>query len=297
MAGADPGRAWGPMLRWPRRGSPWLVLELVFFVPATVGGASAPSVFWHHGYRGYAVVFGCGAIMMALLVIWTVSQVRVRKRWRTGVITAHTTDMGERGVCIPYSVWRYRVLLTLFGVMVVMCATSMLEALFGGRGAFAVILALLGIVVVPLFGWFLFDAARGRIVRGQVVLTLRGIYHRRAASDAFVPWESVLLVSSDRPVNRHHGPTVTLLLTPGALQHRNTSVVALGHKPDPEIMTVQAGNLAVDPALVYHALGYYLTHPETRTELATDVGVQRIRNGDLDDLATSGGATYIAPYP
>lgn len=80
------------------------------------------------------------------------------------------------------------------------------------------------------------------------------------------------------------------------MRHRNTSVVALGHKPKRK-MTVQAGNLAVDPALVYHALGYYLTHPEARTELATDVGVQRIRTGDLGDLAAGGDASNMPSYP
>lgn len=178
MDGADPGRAWGPMLwwppEWPRRGSRWLVLELVYMVPVTVLMAILALAFWQDGDRGYAAVFGGLAIIVALLVIVDAS--KVRRRWRTGVITAHATDVGERGVCIPYSGWRYRVLLTLLGAMGVTFATSILEVLFGGRGVIAVILALGGIVAVPLLGWLLFDAARGRIIRGQVVLTPHGIF-------------------------------------------------------------------------------------------------------------------------
>lgn len=40
---------------------------------------------------------------------------------------------------------------------------------------------------------------------------------------------------------------------------------------------IQAGALAVNPALAYNALRFYLAHPHLRHELGTESGVERIR--------------------
>lgn len=48
-------------------------------------------------------------------------------------------------------------------------------------------------------------------------------------------------------------------------------------------VVVNGRRLAVDPAVVYHALRYYHAHPEMRAELLTPAGVQRIRSGRLLD--------------
>jgi hypothetical protein len=45
--------------------------------------------------------------------------------------------------------------------------------------------------------------------------------------------------------------------------------------------SVRGWSLAVDPALLYHALRYYHAHPEARAELGTEAGLRRVRSGDL----------------
>ncbi len=43
--------------------------------------------------------------------------------------------------------------------------------------------------------------------------------------------------------------------------------------------------LAVRPLLLYYAVRYYHEHPEARAELGGEEGVQRIRRGELHDVA------------
>jgi hypothetical protein len=45
--------------------------------------------------------------------------------------------------------------------------------------------------------------------------------------------------------------------------------------------TIHAGYLAVDPAIAYYGILFYLKNPDHRQELATDAGVERLRRMDF----------------
>lgn len=47
-------------------------------------------------------------------------------------------------------------------------------------------------------------------------------------------------------------------------------------------MAIRGMYLAINPALALHTLRYYLDQPGARQELATEVGVNRVRSGQVD---------------
>lgn len=48
---------------------------------------------------------------------------------------------------------------------------------------------------------------------------------------------------------------------------------------------IEVGYLAVNPALAFYALRFYHRHPELRSELGTQAGLERLRSGDLESRA------------
>jgi hypothetical protein len=117
---------------------------------------------------------------------------------------------------------------------------------------------------------------RGRLGIG---LSPAGVYHRSWFGTCFYPWESIQGI---QPVRR---PRLAVLMSVRESARRN---------PNPEetpiggfgafrrsMTRIQAGALAVNPALAYHALGFYLAHPDLRGELGTESGVERIRAAEF----------------
>jgi hypothetical protein len=193
----------------------------------------------------------------------------------------------ERGVCIPNFTWVYAWLATLMATMIavagaIMWVTMQEQDLTGDRRT--VLTILLTVVTVPYSGLFLTDMVRGRIVRGYVTLTPHGIHHRGPMENAFIPWLAVLTVTAafDR------GPVIRLL-TSDAVKRHSTSWLAFRRKPRVGLVEIRGNMLAVDPALLYYALDYYLKNPDARAELSTDAGLQRIRSGDLIGCGSSAG--------
>jgi hypothetical protein len=275
------------MLPWPPgwqvRPDPGLVLSFVFLAVVAIGMASVAVMERQGGDPSLTLVTGGLAILLTLILVWTWPLLRMRRQWRARVVTVRTIGSGERGVCIPNSAWLYRWLVTVVAVMGASSGAMLWAVLGMGVDGVAtkfrdIVLALVSIVVVPYCSWFLVDVVRGRIVRGQVVLTLQGVRYRSIFQDEFVPWTDALSVSAEY---EHHGPVITLHATPGAVRRCMTSWLAFRRKPSPGPIKIRGRTLAVDPALLYHTLEYYLSRPEGRAELATDAAVQRVRAGDV----------------
>jgi hypothetical protein len=264
---------------WPSRASRWMLLNLIFIgmIAVGLGGISVAALY--AGDQGPGLLFGGGAVMCVLVVAGVAPLHRIRRRWRPRVVTIHTTGSGERGVRIPYSAWWFGWLVTLIAITGGLFAAVVLWVLLasGLEEARNVIGVMLGLAAVPYCGWFLLDVVRGRVARGGVVLTPNGIHHRYLMLDEFLAWDSVMSVAA-----RHErGPTIEVSEAPGKVRRRITSWVALRRLPPSGPVKLYGRLLAVDPAVAYHAVGYYRSRPDVRRELATDAGLRRIRTGNL----------------
>lgn len=139
---------------------------------------------------------------------------------------------------------------------------------------------------IPFIVW------RGLIRRWSVVLSPSGLVAVLGSVRRVVPWESMSAVTACEHVVATHGMD---------LYHRYVGIVAenpeeiSGDKPSwfarrrnewfgVHVLLPSRG-LAVRPLLLYYAVRYYHEHPEARAELGGEEGVQRIRRGELHDVA------------
>ena len=265
---------------WPARPRAVLMLSFVFLITVAIG-MSCITVFQPYPEdRSLTIVISVLAVLLVVILIGTGPLLRVRRRWWPRLVTACTAGSGENGVCIPNSTWLYRWLITVVTVIGVSSGVLMWVVLRDGgpaREIWNLTLFLISVVALLYCGWFLIDVARGQIARGQVVLSPRGIYHRSVVQDEFVPWTAVLSVNAEY----EQGPVIVLHVISGAPKRRMTTRLAFRRGPSPRPITIRGNTLAVDSALLFHALAYYHSRPEARAELTTDLGVQRIRTGDL----------------
>ncbi|OLT14072.1 hypothetical protein BJF78_19885 [Pseudonocardia sp. CNS-139] len=231
--------------------------------------------------QGAFLLWG-GFLFLAVAAQGTLTRVLVRRSATGGIRLSTVPESGESAVVIPYSS-------SLFWLMFTVPAV-----LFG----------IAGIVLIPLGGWALatqeFDlivpaaigvvgvvyavamlthVCTGKLARGYVALSPTGIYHRSWALTSFVSWRHVMDVD---PCD-DKGPAIEVhaMRSPEGWV-RQTS--RLWNQPElafaPYLM-VRGMYLSVDPALVYHALQFYFSRPDARSELGDHAGVERLRRGDL----------------
>jgi hypothetical protein len=129
-----------------------------------------------------------------------------------------------------------------------------------------------------------------RVVRWRKPLGLglspEGVYHWSWFGCRFFPWDAITAV---RAIERR-GPTVELVVSGDDDRERDPAdswlVVLSSFRKS--MRYVNAGYLAVDPALAYHGLRFYHEHPDHRHELATDAGIERLRHADFPHLRDKG---------
>jgi hypothetical protein len=126
---------------------------------------------------------------------------------------------------------------------------------------------------------FCLHVLRGKLARGAVVLTPQGVFHRSWAFESYFRWDCAMFVDAAQL----DGPLVELAVTGDqASWFRRTSGLweqeELLYQPH---LAVRVMWLAVDPALLYHALRFYQQNAALRAELGDERGLQRLRTGDL----------------
>lgn len=220
--------------------------------------------------------------MSALLA----SRVRIRSRRPDSLRLEWVKPAESPGVVIPYSrsVWVSFCVMTfamLFFYGLIAIAGWVLVAADGASG---------GILILPLLAsgatlymlWFIIDGFREKLTRGAVALTPSGVYHRSWAFTSFFAWDKTLGVEAE---DVRQLPAVRV----GYREHRNRKQHMTRHsrvwkqpewKQAPDLVIIGT-YLSVDPVLLYHALQYYFEHPEQRTELGTEAGVERLCRADV----------------
>ena len=148
-------------------------------------------------------------------------------------------------------------------------------------------LADLSPIFAALIGVFLV----ARLLRWRQPLGLglspEGIYHWSWFGGLFIPWESVKAVRAvekrgyviaidcrESEGAEDRDPADSWLARFGFFQHY--------------MQRINAGYLAVDPALAHHALLFYHRNPDRRSELGSDDGGRRLRQADFPGLFDRG---------
>ncbi len=265
---------------WQQSSRPlWLLLTAVFAV-LTVGVIATGVVTIMRGEttRGTYLIFGSVFFIVATALIYS-TRARGRPRSSRQIHSAHLPEVDAQAVIVPYS-GSLQVLYALsmtvaalfFGFLAVGALAIGVDEGFG-VGQFIMLLVSGGITAYAL--WFLVDLALRKIRRGFVALTPTGIYHRSWALRGFFPWSDVIGV---RAVHVG-GPMieVSMAANTGARLHRTSHAWLQSESRLAPHLVIRTNWLAVDPALLYHALRHYQADSTARPELGREAGAQRLR--------------------
>lgn len=254
-------------------------IVLFFVVFGCVGLAAGASVFSPGPVDSRAYFLGLGAPLLfgfAAVIFYT--RLRVRGRSSASVHT-HAVD-GQPGLVIPYS-------RELARSYLVMCVTA-----FAVFGFVAVVTSIVvasdpdAIMVITMvaclgftgyLGWTLAEMGQKRLLRGHVVLTQQGVWHRSWAFESYQPWDDTASVSP----GDMEGQLITLARVTNSQPHivrRSRLWKQPEYKLAPHT-AIKGMYLAVNPALALNALRFYHENPAARAELGTEAGVRRVRTG------------------
>ena len=291
MADADQAADGDTLLPWPKkwpacRPKLWLMLTTGYLGALTLLAWTLGTWSLLSGQPGTAVFLLGGGIYLGLVTGLSWWLLRTRRRVSPKAVTLRVTGSDEDGVLIAYSGWLYY---WLAAVMLLTFAVFAGVALSGVTGwtipPFTSSPGILSVVIVSAAAlyclWIVIEMASGRLERGRVVLSPQGIYHRSLTFEHFAPWYAVHMVSAE-DVN---GPLIVAKAFPSDhTRVRRTSWA--GKQQEFQFLpyiAVRGRSLAADPAVLYHALRYYHSHPEDRPELAIDAGLQRISSRRILD--------------
>src|SRR5699024_5897475 len=177
----------------------------------------------------------------------------------------------ETVTIIPNSraVWRTVVATLSAGILFfgIVAAVSWFFLLFAGETSARMIFqALLSTAFVSGMCWFLVRTKRQQsITQGSLQLSPTGVFYKSLGPAEHTPWEAMLHTFPSPGKT----PDIVLGIDPAKIETNSTK--------DGEIVRISGSFLAIDPALAYHALDFYLNHPEFRAELGTERSVERIR--------------------
>lgn len=211
-----------------------------------------------------------------------VTRLRVRSRPTTAVHLTSVSALGGPALVIPYSLalgviyWAITAtMIVFFLVLAVVAVVGLASA--GFRDGALLVAALVSTGFVVYLSWFVIEVLRKRVVRGALILSPRGIHHRSWSFDNFLPWDSAVSVTA----GELDGQLITVVADENAEPQfdRRTRMWKQPELKCAPHMAIRGMCLAINPALAFHALRYYLDQPGARQELATEAGVNRVRSG------------------
>lgn len=198
---------------------------------------------------------------------------------RVGLPAALRT-VGERGGIsateIRCSGYQFALLVSLTACCTAFCLMAAVEVFVhqshGGSGAAAVLLG----AGALFFGSFGAAAAFGRVRRGGVTLSSRGIAHRGWSFESRLEWPAIAGVT---PAFNGH-PTILVIGYTNADWDRRytTRLWRLDRIPPVPMIEVDCRRFDLDPCVLYGYLRAYVESPAARRELGTDTALMRARH-------------------
>jgi hypothetical protein len=226
--------------------------------------------------------FGAPVAFSFVVVIW-LTKVRVRRRSTRAVHLGEVGDEGlgtpgEPAVVIPnqravgaaYLV----ITATFLGILTLLAVVIVFVLVDQPRPGPAVAGVVVAAMWVVCAAWMM-RVLRGQVVLGWLALSPSGIHYCAPGHDAYVPWASArsLWLSG-------HAREYLIVVSAEGSSRSVFRMRAKLHRHVFELqpeLAIMGDLLSIDPALAFHAIGYYLTHEEAVSELASSAGVQRIQ--------------------
>ncbi|MPY79349.1 MAG: hypothetical protein GEV04_12845 [Actinophytocola sp.] len=183
---------------------------------------------------------------------------------------------------IPYSrglALSYLVMCVAAFALFLFVAVVAVIVVVGDPDAAMVITMAVSLGFAGYLGWTLVEMSRKRLLRGDVVLTKQGVWHRSWAFESYQPWDGTASVSP----GDMKGQLITLARVSNSQPHivRRSRI---WNQPEYKLAphtAIRGLYLAVDPALALHALRFYHENPAARAELGTEAAVRRLQAGGV----------------
>ncbi|MEC3957260.1 hypothetical protein VMT65_29795 [Nocardia sp. CDC153] len=229
---------------------------------------------WSVAFFGAAGTFG--SLVFAVLGL---SILRRRRSRIPDAIRLETID-AVPGQTIPARKSTLIALLCFASVAVLVAASRLILLLGNGLSDHAGrnIFSSLTMIVLLLAGlWLLAVGVSVASTPRGLRLTTEGLEFRNGFVHQRLPWSAVAVV---RPVIVSRNPAIRVLPTdPSTLSLEFTS--RLKQRTGLDCIVIPPSVYGIDPALLYYTIDFYARHPESRSELASDAAVQRMRRGDV----------------
>lgn len=228
-------------------------------------------------FDGSTIILLAGSLFAISLTSATaLLRLRMRQRGASSIYTSHEWGRREPSTVIPNLRGVWLTALTVLASALVMfgfVATVSWGFLLTGAEASArmIFQALLSTAFIAGIVWVFWKARQGLVAQGAFTLAPSGVTYKAWGPERHIPWEALDFVFPSP------GETPNIALS------YNSRRVTVPSKRRDDILTLSGQLLSVDPALAYHALLFYLHHPEARTELGTEHSVERIRQANFRD--------------
>jgi len=280
-------------LPWPSQwGRPqrlkYMFVAVFFAFFGCVGVAAVLSIFLPGFNDDRAFILALAPpFCFGMAGIAIVTRLCVRSRPTTAVHSTSMSAVGGPALVIPYSLALSVIYWVIGATMIVLFLIIAVGAVLGlvatgFRDGVLLVAALVSVGFVVYLSWFVIEVLRRRVVRGALILSPRGIYHRSWSFDNFLPWDSAISVTA----GELDGQLITVAAYENAAPqfHRRTRMWKQSELKLAPHMAIRGVCLSINPALAFHTLRYYLDQPGARQELATEVGVNRVRSGRVAGL-------------
>lgn len=226
-------------------------------------------------YAKAAVMFGL--VLLGVLVLGVDGRLRTRKPTVATLSNTLASD-GKPALRLPYSAVQfagYLFVMTIIGVGLL--AWAVLAALDARTVSVGMALIAVGALI------FLSHPAlvvAGKFARGQILVTSDGIYQRGWTFESYLPWSSVTVIQPEVL----EGPQMRVIANAHDPHWQRRQVTRLWRQdrvPEHPMIRIPAKDIATDPVLVYHLLGFYYLNPDRRAELGTPAAIERARRAEF----------------
>lgn len=224
---------------------------------------------------GSAIILLSGGIFALALSSGTaLLRLRVRRRSVTAVHISQTEHGSATVIPNSRGVW---------GVVVAALSAGLLGfgfialvswglVLFGNNtGGWIIFQTLLSTAFVVGIIWFFWRTQREPTAQGSLRITPTGIAYKSLGPEESAPWDALSQIFPS------HGDSPDIAMGIDSSRSFDASI------KKGNVLRISGAFLSIDPALAYHALAYYLNHPEARSELGTERSVERIRRADFPE--------------
>jgi hypothetical protein len=234
-------------------------------------------------YSDVPLLFVGGLTCLLIAAHGVVRRILVRRGATGAIRTATVPETGEAVVVFPYSAGQFWLLIgqtavILCGIAVPIASASVVAA-SDTKDMGSMIIVFVSLAAVGYLAVLMLQFCSKKIARGYVAVGSTGIYHRSWAFTSFAPWQHVVSVRA------FEGSYQIIRVQVAANADgwlRRTS--RFWKQPESGLgpgLTIPTMYLSVDPALVYHALRFYLNNPRARLELSGDSAVRRLKRADI----------------